>query len=104
MEVRIQPDFTPGVHAALDELSLYYRLGIISDTIHTTGRGLRYLLQRQDLLRYFSQMLFSDEFGASKPEPGVFRQAASACAPHPTRSSTSATVKATTLSAPCRSA
>ena len=76
MEVRIQPDFTPGVHAALDELSLYYRLGIISDTIHTTGRGLRYLLQRQDLLRYFSHMLFSDEIGASKPEPRVFRQAA----------------------------
>ena len=76
MEVRIQPDFTPGVHAALDELSLHYKLGIISDTIHTTGRGLRYLLQRQGLLRYFSYMLFSDEIGASKPEPKVFRQAA----------------------------
>ena len=76
MEVRIQPDFTPGVHAALDELSLHYKLGIISDTIHTTGRGLRYLLQRQGLLRYFSYMLFSDEIGASKPEARVFRQAA----------------------------
>ncbi len=76
MEVRIQPDFTPGVHAALDELSLHYKLGIISDTIHTTGRGLRYLLQRQGLLRYFNYMLFSDEIGASKPEPDVFRQAA----------------------------
>ena len=76
MEVRIQPDFTPGVHAALEELSLHYKLGIISDTIHTTGRGLRYLLQRQGLLRYFNYMLFSDEIGASKPESAVFRQAA----------------------------
>ena len=76
MEVRIQPDFTPGVHTALDELSMHYKLGIISDTIHTTGRGLRYLLQRQGLLRYFSYMLFSDEIGVSKPEPEVFRRAA----------------------------
>ncbi len=84
MEVRIQPDFTPGVHAALDELSLHYKLGIISDTIHTTGRGLRYLLQRQGLLRYFNYMLFSDEIGASKPEPEVFRKAAFglSAAPH----------------------
>ena len=64
------------MHAALDELSLHYKLGIISDTIHTTGRGLRYLLQRQGLLRFFNYMLFSDEIGASKPEPEVFRQAA----------------------------
>ncbi len=76
MEVRIQPDFTPGVHAALEELSLHYKLGIISDTIHTTGKGLRYLLQRQGLLRYFSYTLFSDEIGASKPGAGVFQQAA----------------------------
>ena len=76
MEVRIQPDFTPGVHAALEELSLHYKLGIISDTIHTTGRGLRYLLQRQGLLRYFSYMLFSDEIGVAKPEAEVFRKAA----------------------------
>ena len=76
MEVRIQPDFTPGVHVALEELSLHYKLGIISDTIHTTGRGLRYLLQRQGLLRYFSYMLFSDEIGVAKPEAEVFRKAA----------------------------
>ena len=76
MEVRIQPDFTPGVHTALEELSIHYKLGIISDTIHTTGRGLRYLLQRQGLLRYFNYMLFSDEIGVSKPESEVFRRAA----------------------------
>jgi putative hydrolase of the HAD superfamily len=76
MEVRIPPDFAPGVHSTLEVLSQRYRLGIISDTIHTTGRGLRYLLQRQGILRYFNYFIFSDEVGASKPDPRLFRQAA----------------------------
>jgi putative hydrolase of the HAD superfamily len=76
MEVRIQPDFAPGIHSTLELLHQRYRLGIISDTIHTTGRGLRYLLQRQGILRYFSYCIFSDEVGASKPDPKLFRQAA----------------------------
>ena len=41
MEIRIQPDFAPGVHNTFDLLAGQYKLGIISDTIHTTGRGLR---------------------------------------------------------------
>ncbi|RME59406.1 MAG: hypothetical protein D6790_10725, partial [Caldilineae bacterium] len=32
MEVRIPPDFAPGVHQALEVLSQNYKLGIISDT------------------------------------------------------------------------
>ncbi len=76
MEVRIPPDFAPGVHSTLELLREHYKLGIISDTIHTTGRGLRYLLQRQGLLQYFSYFIFSDEIGASKPAAKVFRQAA----------------------------
>jgi putative hydrolase of the HAD superfamily len=76
MEVHIPPDFAPGVHEALAELAQHYRLGIISDTIHTSGRGLRQLLASQDLLRHFSYLIFSDEAGASKPAPFVFEQAA----------------------------
>jgi putative hydrolase of the HAD superfamily len=76
MEVRIPPDFVPGVHAALAELAQDYKLGIISDAIHTPGRGLRQLLDRQGLLRYFSHCVFSDEAGASKPAPIVFERAA----------------------------
>jgi len=76
MEVRIPPDFAPGVHSTLATLHERYKLGIISDTIHTTGRGLRYLLQRQGLLQYFSYFIFSDEIGVSKPAAKVFRQAA----------------------------
>ncbi|RIK43458.1 MAG: hypothetical protein DCC55_05720 [Chloroflexi bacterium] len=76
MEIRIPPDFAPGVHQVLPLLAQEYRLGIISDTIHTHGRGLRHLLERQGLLHYFSYFLFSDEVRVSKPSAAVFRQAA----------------------------
>lgn len=76
MEVRIPPDYAPGIHSALQLLSEEYKLGIISDTIHTHGRGLRHLLDRQGLLQYFSVFIFSDEVGSSKPSLEVFRQAA----------------------------
>lgn len=76
MEVRIPPDFAPGVDNALLLLSREYRLGVISDTIHTHGRGLRHLLDRAGLLAYFSATVFSDEVGASKPSGAVFRHAA----------------------------
>ncbi|MBE7468958.1 MAG: hypothetical protein DPW09_03365 [Anaerolineae bacterium] len=76
MELRLPPDFAPGVHEALAALAAKYKLGIISDTIHTTGRGLRHLLESQGLLSHFSHFVFSDEVGASKPAPVVFEQAA----------------------------
>jgi putative hydrolase of the HAD superfamily len=75
MEVRIAPDFAPGIQRMLDQLAGEYRLGIISDTIHTTGRGIRHLLYQQGLLPYFSFFVFSDEVGASKPSHKVFRHA-----------------------------
>ena len=76
MEIRIPPDFAAGVHGTLHLLSEEYPLGVISDTIHTTGRGLRHLLREQGILQYFSYFVFSDEVGASKPSTAVFRQAA----------------------------
>jgi putative hydrolase of the HAD superfamily len=75
MEIRIPPDFAPGVHNTLQLLVQDYKLGIISDTIHTQGRGLRHLLQQQGLLQYFSYFVFSNEVGAAKPSPQIFRQA-----------------------------
>jgi putative hydrolase of the HAD superfamily len=60
----------------LKTLSTRYTLGIISDAIHTPGRGLRKLLERENLLQYFKHCIFSDEAGASKPSPRVFEQAA----------------------------
>ncbi len=76
MEVRIPPDFVPNLHYTLELLAREYKLGIISDTIHTHGRGLRHLLDRQGILPYFSYLIFSDEIRASKPAAAVFRQAA----------------------------
>ncbi len=78
MEVRFPPDIAPGVENALYLLSREYRLGIVSDTIHTTGRGLRHLLNQQGLLSFFSALIFSDEVGVSKPSEAVFRYAAEA--------------------------
>ena len=76
MEVRIPPDFVNGLHYTLEYLSHEYKLGVISDTIHTHGRGLRHLLDREGILPYFSYLVFSDEIRASKPATAVFRQAA----------------------------
>jgi putative hydrolase of the HAD superfamily len=75
MEIRIQPDLAEGVHNTLALLARDYKLGIVSDTIHTQGRGLRYLLTQQGLLQYFSYFVFSDEVRAAKPSIQVFRQA-----------------------------
>ncbi len=74
MEVEVPPQFVPGVDA-LAELARDYKLGIVSDTIHTPGRGIRQLLESRGLLRHFSYLIFSDEVGASKPNPLVFQRA-----------------------------
>lgn len=76
MEVHIPPDFVPGVRETLAGLAPHYALGIISDAIHTPGRGLRQLLAGQGVLHHFSCFVFSDEVGASKPAPIVFERAA----------------------------
>jgi HAD superfamily hydrolase (TIGR01549 family) len=75
MEIRIPPNFVPGIHQIIPQLAQEYRLGIISDTIHTHGRGLRHLLEQQGLLSYFSYFFFSDEVRASKPSSTIFRHA-----------------------------
>jgi putative hydrolase of the HAD superfamily len=77
MEVEIAPQPVPHVVEALSALAARYRLGIISDTIITPGRGLRTLLDRMGVGHLFSHHVFSDEVGKSKPAPRVF---ALACA------------------------
>jgi putative hydrolase of the HAD superfamily len=76
MEVMIPPTFVAGVNETLAQLSRRYALGIVSDTMHTTGRGLRALMERQGILQYLRVLVFSDEVGASKPSPLVFERAA----------------------------
>jgi putative hydrolase of the HAD superfamily len=66
------PQAVPGVEAVLPRLSTRYRMGIISDTGLTPGRVLRKVLERDDLLRHFRVLTFSDETGATKPLPQQF--------------------------------
>lgn len=76
MEVEIPPRLVPGAAEALRALSARYRLGIISDTIITPGRGLRAILAQNGVLDRFTSFVFSDELGCAKPSPRVFAAAA----------------------------
>jgi putative hydrolase of the HAD superfamily len=75
MELIIRPRFVDGVAETLAQLAGNYKLGIISDAIHTSGRGIRTLLAGERVLQYFRSFVFSDEAGASKPRPTVFERA-----------------------------
>lgn len=78
MEGEVPPDLIPGVAQVLQTLSSRYKLAIISDAVYTPGRVLRQLLDGEGLLDCFDALIFSDEAGCSKPDAGVFRQAAEA--------------------------
>jgi len=75
MELEFRPDFIPGVHDAIRELSTNYQLGVISDAIFSPGRVLRTLLKDEGLLDYFDTWAFSDEVGHSKPHKSMFQSA-----------------------------
>jgi putative hydrolase of the HAD superfamily len=76
MEVDLPPRLAPGAREVLEALHGSYRLGIVSDAIVTPGAQLREILAGYDLLRFFDVTVFSDEAGASKPDPRVFHVAA----------------------------
>ena len=76
MELEIQPDIAPGIVEAIKGLHGKYKLGVISDTIFSSGRVLRKLLHANDIEQYFDVFIFSDEVGCSKPDPRAFQAAA----------------------------
>lgn len=76
MELEVRPDMAPGAVEAIQALKGRYRLGVISDAIFSPGRALRELLAGAGLLDAFDVFVFSDEAGASKPEPRLFETAA----------------------------
>lgn len=76
MELKIQPDLAPGIVEAIKGLHGKYKLGVISDTIFSSGRVLRKLLQANDIEQYFDVFIFSDEVGCSKPDSRAFLAAA----------------------------
>lgn len=75
MEVDISPNPIDGIEHALQELSMRYKLCIVSDSIVTPGTGLRAILDKHGLKKYFSGFAFSDEVGHSKPHPAMFQSA-----------------------------
>lgn len=78
MELEFRPDPAPGAREALAALAVDYPLVVVSDAIFSPGRVLRELLAGEDMLKYFSHFVFSDELGAAKPAPEVFYAAAQA--------------------------
>ena len=76
MELEVQPDLAPGIVEAIKALHGKYKLGVISDTIFSSGVVLRKLLEANDIEQYFDVFIFSDEMGYSKPDPRAFTAAA----------------------------
>ena len=62
------PVLIPHVKHVLFNLSQQYLLGIISDSALTTGIYARKLMERDEILQYFSVFTFSDETVHTKPE------------------------------------
>ena len=75
MELEIPPDPIAGAVEAIAELAERYKLCIVSDTIITSGSGLRQLLDIHGLKQHFSGFAFSDEVGHAKPHPDMFEAA-----------------------------
>ena len=59
----------------IKRLSKKYKLGVISDTGVSPSFVLKELLNRANILKYFDTLVFSDEFGKSKPDRTVFMHA-----------------------------
>jgi FMN phosphatase YigB (HAD superfamily) len=76
MEVEVPPVLCDNVIATLEALRKDYPLGIISDAIVTPGAQLREIMGNHGILKYFSDFVFSDEAGRSKPDQLVFELAA----------------------------
>ena len=72
MEYNTPPKAVEGIKEALEKISKEYKLAIISDAIVSPGRMIRGMLEKHQMLRYFSEFAFSDEVGRSKPSPVVF--------------------------------
>jgi putative hydrolase of the HAD superfamily len=70
------PSLITGAKENIVKLSSHYKLGIVSDTGFSPGVILRKILESDGILNYFSVLVFSDEFGRSKPNSSLFNFAA----------------------------
>lgn len=71
----IPPAVQPGaLEAVLALRKAGVRIGLISNTGPSPGRGLRPVLQAHGLLPHFDVLTFSDEVGVCKPAPEIFQR------------------------------
>jgi len=73
--IKEPPLLKPGVSKILKELSLQYKIGLISNTGITPGRIIKLVLEEYDILKYFQVTVFSDEIGYYKPNHLLFQKA-----------------------------
>ncbi len=69
------PVILEGMAELLHELSARVPVVLISDTSFSTGRTLRRLLEVEGIADCFTELVFSDEVGRSKPHAAVFEAA-----------------------------
>ena len=69
------PPLKTGVKETLKELSLYFNIGLISNTGITPGRIIKEVFNLYDIQKFFQLTLFSDETGVYKPNPLMFETA-----------------------------
>lgn len=69
------PPLKIGVKEALEELSLDYKIGLISNTGITPGRVISRVLHQYEIFKFFKVKIYSDEIGYYKPHSILFRTA-----------------------------
>lgn len=73
---REPPEEITEIKQRIPDLAKKFPLGLISDTGYITGNYIRRFLQQEDLLKYFTSFMFSDEQPYSKPHRSVFEKTA----------------------------
>lgn len=73
--LRDPPLLKAGVRDTLKELSLKYKIGLISNTGITPGDVIKIVLEKYDILKFFQVTIFSDEIGYYKPYSLLFQEA-----------------------------
>jgi HAD superfamily hydrolase (TIGR01549 family) len=76
MIFEIPPQEIDFVKEMIPQVSKKYPLGIISDTGYISGYYIRNFLEKENLIKYFSSFIFSDENIYSKPHQSVFNKTA----------------------------
>ncbi|MFX1386126.1 MAG: HAD family hydrolase [Promethearchaeota archaeon] len=69
------PSLKIGVKQTLEDLSLNYKIGLISNTGVTPGRIISRVFEKYEILKFFQVKIYSDEIGYYKPHPLLFKTA-----------------------------